>query len=131
MFMEREKYYKYLFIGGAFFNWINGFSFLLLSILDPEVFLLFGSSKPPTLLFLHALLLLILTYGLGYFIVGLNIEENEGIVVLGIVSKLSFFFCCLVYFLIGDIDVILVILATGDFIFACLFAEFLVFKKKS
>ena len=129
--MERDKYYKILFIGGAFFNWINGFTFIFLSLLDPEIFSLFGTSEPPTMLFLHALLLLIITYGLGYFIVGLNIEKNEGVVVLGIVSKLSFFFCCLVYYLLGDVAIIMVFLASGDFIFACLFAEFLLYKRKS
>jgi len=129
--MDHEKYYKTLFIGGAFFNWINGFSFIILSLLDPHIFTLFGSAEPPTLLFLHALLLLIITYGLGYFIVGLNLEKNEGVVVLGIVSKLSFFFSCLTYFIIGDVNIIIVILASGDFIFACLFAEFLIRKYKN
>ncbi|MBD3255919.1 MAG: hypothetical protein GF383_12555 [Candidatus Lokiarchaeota archaeon] len=122
--MDKKKYYKYLFIVGAFFNWINASSFLFLSIIDKNIFKLFGSSFPPTLFFLHSLLALIAVYGLGYFIVGLNLDKNKGVVILGIVSKLSFFTCCVVYYLIGDLTLIIVILGSGDFIFACLFIEF-------
>jgi len=127
--LNKDLYYKWLFIIGAFFNWINAITFLILSILEPNIFSLFGSSYPPTLLFLHALLLLIFTYGIGYFIVGLDITKNHGIVILGIISKLAFFFCCLTYFLLGDVNFIIVGLAFGDFIFACLFFEFFIYTK--
>jgi hypothetical protein len=124
--MNKNKYYKYLFIIGAFFNWINAFSFLILSIFDPEIFLVFGSEYPPTLFFLHALLGLIITFGIGYFIVGLDIAKNQGVVILGVISKLVFFSCCVIYFLLGDLLIIIVILGFGDFIFAMLFLEFLI-----
>lgn len=128
--MDKKTYYKYLFIIGAIFNWILGVRFILTSILYPAIFEEFGTSYPPTLFFLHSLLVLIITFGIGYFIVGMDITKNHGCVILGIVSKLLFFMMCVIYFLLGDIYVIIVILGSLDFIFACLFIEFLVNYKK-
>lgn len=128
--MQKEKYYKWLFIIGGIFNWIMAISFFIGSVAIQEIFTLFGTTEPPTLFFLHALLALIFVYGIGYVIVGLDIDENKGIVWLGILSKLSFFACCVLYFLIGDLDFIIVIFGSFDFIFACLFIEYIVNYKK-
>jgi hypothetical protein len=124
--MAKAKYYKYLFYIGAIFNWLVSSNFLILSILVPNIFELFGTSTPPTLFFLHALLGLIFVYGIGYFIVGLDIDKNRGCVWLGVLSKMSFFTFCVIYFILGDLDLIIVILGSLDFIFACLFIEFLI-----
>lgn len=124
--MEKSVYYKWLFIIGAIFNWIMAIVFTLISIFFySTIFSLFGCAAPPTLFFVHSLLGLIAVYGIGYFIVGLNINKNRGIVYLGIISKLAFFSYCLIYYLLGDLKVIIVILGSFDFIFACLFIEFL------
>jgi len=124
--MDKRIYYKYLFIIGAFFNWINALTFFFLSIFFPQIFALFGIAFPPTLFFLHSLLALIFTYGIGYYIVGRDIDKNRGVVWLGVISKLLFFSFCVIYFLLGQIPFILVALGSGDFIFACLFIEFLI-----
>ncbi|TFF97352.1 MAG: hypothetical protein EU547_04550 [Promethearchaeota archaeon] len=124
--MNKEKYYKYLFIIGAIFNWIVSSTFLIVSLLIPDIFHLFGTSRPPTLFFLHSLLGLIFVYGIGYFIVGLDINKNRGCVWLGVLSKLSFFTFCVIYFLLRDLELIIVILGSLDFIFACFFIEFLI-----
>ncbi|MFO7797967.1 MAG: hypothetical protein ACQERB_07800 [Promethearchaeati archaeon] len=129
--MDKETYYVYLFKIGGIFNWIMALSFLILSLILPNVFELFGSSQPPTLFFLHSLLGLIFVYGIGYFIVGMDINKNRGCVWLGILSKLTFFSFCVIYFAVGDLTFIIVLLGTLDFIFACLFIEFLVnYKQK-
>ena len=125
--MEKALYYKWLFIIGAVFNWIMAAGFTLLSIIFySSIFSLFGTSPPPTLFFLHALLALIAVYGIGYFIVGLDITKNRGIVWLGILSKMAFFFYCCIFYLLGDLKFIIVPLGFLDFIFACLFIEFLI-----
>ena len=126
MVMEKATYYKWLFIIGAIFNWVMALSFFVGSVAIPEIFSLFGTSSPPTLFFLHALLGLIAVYGVGYFIVGLDIQKNRGCVWLGVLSKLSFFAFCVVYFLIGDLSILIVIFGSFDFVFACLFLEFIV-----
>ena len=124
--MNKENYYKYLFLIGALFNWVVSSSFLVISILVPDIFNIFGSSKPPTLFFLHSLLGLIFVYGIGYFIVFLDINKNRGCVWLGVISKLTFFTFCVIYFLLGDLGIIIVALGSLDFIFACFFIEFLI-----
>ena len=129
--MQKEKYYKWLFIVGGIFNWIMAISFLIASVAIPEIFTLFGTTEPPTLFFLHAMLALIFVYGIGYAIVGLDIDKNLGCVWMGILSKLSFFTFCVIYFLIGDLDLMIVIFGSFDFVFACLFIEYIVNYKKS
>lgn len=124
--MDKDKYYKYLFIIGAIFNWTISFTFLVVSILVSDVFHLFGTSRPSTLFFLHSLLGLIFVYGIGYFIVGLDIDKNRGCVWLGVISKLTFFSFCVIYFLLGDLELVIVVLGSLDFIFACFFIEFLI-----
>ena len=121
--MDKEKYYKWLFIIGAIFNWIMAMSFTIASIAIPDIFALFGTGNPPTLFFLHALLGLIFVYGIGYFIVGIDIHKNRGIVWLGVLSKLTFFSFCVVYFLLGDLSILIVIFGSFDFFFAILFLE--------
>ena len=121
--MNKENYYKWLFIVGAVFNWIMALSFLVGSVAVPDIFTLFGTATPPTLFFLHALLGLIFVYGIGYFIVGLDIHKNRGIVWLGVLSKLSFFSFCVIYYLLGDLSFMIVAFGSFDFFFACLFLE--------
>jgi len=129
--MEKKIYYKYLFIIGGIFNWIMAISFMLTSVFDPEIFSTFGTSYPPTLFFLHSLLGLIFVYGIGYIILGLDIDKNYGIAVLGVLSKLTFFTFCVIYYLLGDLYIIIVIFGSFDFIFACLFIEYMInYKKK-
>lgn len=123
--MDKKDYYKYMFIIGAFWNWILSVSFIILSVVDETIFVTFGITKPPTLFFLHALLILIFTFGIGYFIVGRDINNNSGIVILGIISKLAYFGCNLIYLFIGDLTIVFVVLAFGDFVFAMLFIEFM------
>jgi len=129
--MNKASYYKWLFTIGAVFNWIMAVSFLVGSVAIPDIFGLFGTSSPPTLFFLHALLGLIFVYGIGYFIVGQDINKNRGIVWLGVLSKLSFFMFCVIYFLLGDLQFTIVVFGSFDFFFACLFLEYIINYEKS
>jgi hypothetical protein len=124
--MNKENYYKWLFTIGAVFNWLMSVSFLVGSVAIPDIFVLFGTSDPPTLFFLHALLGLIFVYGIGYFIVGRDIHKNRGTVWLGVLSKLTFFGFCVIYFLLGDLSFVIVAFGSFDFFFALLFLEFII-----
>lgn len=120
-----------MFIIGAFYNWINSGIFFILSIIGyPYIFTILASSAPPTLFFLHSLLGLIATFGIGYFIVGMNIHKNHAAVTLGIISKLWFFSLCLTYAIMGQISPLIAILGSGDCFFAILFIEFFFNYKK-
>ncbi|TFG09713.1 hypothetical protein EU538_04145 [Candidatus Thorarchaeota archaeon] len=124
--MNKESYYEWLFKVGAVFNWIMAVSFLVGSVAVADIFALFGTTDPPTLFFLHALLGLIFVYGIGYYMVGQDITKNRGIVWLGVLSKLTFFAFCVIYFLLGDLSLIIVVFGSFDFFFACLFLEYIV-----
>jgi hypothetical protein len=128
--MNKERYYEWLFKVGAVFNWIMAVSFLVGSLAVADIFALFGTTDPPTLFFLHALLGLIFVYGIGYYMVGQDITKNRGIVWLGVLSKLSFFSFCVTYFLLGDLSFIIVVFGSFDFFFACLFLEYIVKYEK-
>ncbi|MBD3160225.1 MAG: hypothetical protein GF309_15715 [Candidatus Lokiarchaeota archaeon] len=128
--MNKENYYRWLFTIGAVFNWFMAVSFLVGSVAIPDIFVLFGTANPPTLFFLHALLGLIFVYGIGYFIVGQDIHKNRGIVWLGVLSKLSFFGSCVIYFLLGDLTFMIVAFGSFDFFFAVLFLEFIINYEK-
>jgi len=75
-------------------------------------------------------MILIFTFGIGYFIVGRDIDSNRGIVILGIISKLAYFGCNLIYLFIGELTLVFVVLAFGDFVFAMLFIEFMLKYEK-
>ena len=126
--MEKDNYYKYLFLIGALWNIILGILFFSMSIMDPtSVFT--TEIIIPSLYSTHAFLLLVIAYGIGYYLVSRDIDQNQGVVIIGIIGKILFFLCSVVYFSLGEIDVLKLIIATGDLVFACLFIEFLIYKK--
>lgn len=69
---------------------------------------------------------LVFVYGIGYYFVSRNTEENRGIVWMGILGKMAFFFTALIYYLKDIITLLTMFLCFGDFVFACLFIFFLV-----
>jgi hypothetical protein len=74
---------------------------------------------------------LILVFGIGYYIVSVDITRNRGIVWMGILGKLAVFTISLIYFHNHQISVFCMILACGDFIFAILFGIFIFMTKGS
>jgi hypothetical protein len=72
----------------------------------------------------------VIIMGIGYLIVGLNIDQNHWIVLMGIIGKLSVFVFFTIQYINGDIALLKLIIAIGDLIFAILFVEFLLNFKK-
>ncbi|MFW9947120.1 MAG: hypothetical protein ACFFDX_09860, partial [Candidatus Odinarchaeota archaeon] len=85
----------------------------------------FGVAVPPSMIWLQLSLILILIFGIGYIIVSRNLEKNYGLVFIGAVAKLMFFILVLIYFILGDVNFLIVLLGGIDLIMACLFIEFL------
>lgn len=126
----RLKYYQKIFTYGGIFNWLMAIGFSVLALAIPSIFGIFGIAEPPTLFFLLSLMALIFTFGIGYYIVGQDITQNRGCVILGIISKLWFFWYCIIFWAIGDLHFIIVPLGFLDAIWASLFLEFLWYQKK-
>ena len=129
--MEKKKYYKNMFLIAAIWNWLVGFTCLILSLVAPDSILLFGVEMPPSLSFLQILFILISIFGIGFYIVHRDIDSNHGIVQMSVVEKVSFFIVFLIYFIIGDVNVLVLLLVIVDLIFGILFIEFLFNFKNS
>jgi hypothetical protein len=129
--MEKKEYYKYLYLLAAIWNWIVAISLLLLSFVTPDVMISFGVDIPPSLVFLQMLFVLVGIFGVGFFIIYRDIESNHGIVQMSVLEKLLFFLVFLIYFIIGDVGILVLLLVTVDLIFGILFIEFLLNFKKS
>ncbi len=122
--MDKKKYYKYLFIIGAIYAWIAAAPVYIMSYFGTPAF------PPESLIYYQGFMLAIIIFGLGYFIVGLNIDENHGIVLMAIIGKLSVFAFFTMHYFNGIIPLIQWMIAIGDLVFAILFIEFLLNYKK-
>ena len=124
--MDKEKYYKYVFLVAACYNILNGLIFIIISLLkDAAIFTTFGVPMPNSMIWLQLSLLLILILGLGYVIVAMDISQNHGLVIIGGISKVVFFIITLIYFGLSEVGIMVVLLGGVDILFVCLFTEFL------
>ncbi len=128
--MDKKSYYKYLFLISAIWNWIIGIIFFLIPLVWPAGFGFFGVAVPPSNIFIHAFFGLVFIFGIGYFIIFLDINKNHAILIIGAVSKGFVFVNFLVYLILGEFNFIGFIPVIIDLIFACLFVEFLIGIKK-
>ena len=123
--VTKRKYYKLLFIIGAIWNFILALSYLAQTFIGPVEF------SGRALMYYQGFLISVLLFGVGYLIVGLDIKKNHGIVWLGAVGKVLVFGSFLANYLMGHLPLYLVLIGTGDLIFALLFFEFLFWSKKA
>jgi len=123
--MEKKQYYKNMFLIAAIWNWLVGLTCLILSLVYPESITLFGVQMPPSLSFLQILFILISIFGVGFYIVHRDINSNHGIVQMSVLEKVSFFLVFLIYFIIGHVNALVLLLVIVDLIFGILFIEFL------
>ena len=128
--MNKEKYYKFMLICAGLYNCINAVVFIISSIFILEVFPSFGVAVPISMIWLHLTLIFIIVYGIGYFMVSMNLEKNHGIIVIGAIAKVMFFIMTLIYMFLGDVNILVVTLGSIDLLFVCLFIEFLLKYEK-
>jgi hypothetical protein len=127
--MDKKKYYRYLFLIAALYNILNSVIFIGISIFGVDLFPLFGVAVPPSMIWLQLSLFLILIFGIGYIFVFRDLGKNRGIVVIGGLAKLTFFIVILIYFVLGDVNILIVLLGGIDLIMVILFIEFLINNK--
>jgi len=115
-----------MFLSGAIWNWLIAIVFILLTLfLLPEAASLVGISMPPSLLFMHGFLVFAFIIGVGLFIISRDISKNHGIAQMCVFEKFSIFTLFLIYFIIGDFNIILFLPVIVDLIYGILFLEFL------
>ena len=122
--LEKNQYYKLLFLIGAIWNWGAGAIFLILTIFIPSSIELFGAKIPPTFIWFHIIIALVLLFGLFFFMTSRNLEKYHDIVIFFVIEKFIFFFIPLIYFLVGDINFLALTIFIVDLIFGCLYLEF-------
>ncbi len=120
--MEKQAFYKNLFLAGAIWNWA---ATLLFGLGYPFLFPLFNMAEPRYPVFFLLFLALAFVFGIGYFWVSRDISRNHAIVVLGVIGKLIVFGAFLWAGIAGQIAGILVGAGVVDLVFAVLFIEFL------
>lgn len=81
-------------------------------------------------LWLYSYLLVIMSLGFMYFLVGLDITKNHLVISAGMLFKVSQFIIWLVIYLMDLSNLPLLIVAAVDLVFAVLFIEFFVNFKK-
>jgi len=128
--MDKKKFYKKMFFSAAIWNWIVGLTLLMLSFINPNILPLFGVDIPPSLVFMQMLFILVIVFGIGFFLVYQDLEKNKGIVIMSIFEKISFFVVFLIYFILGDVNFLVLLLNIIDLIFGILFIEFVINTKR-
>jgi hypothetical protein len=131
-----DKVWKAVFIVAAIWNLYFAISALVMPEYNMKVF--FGEEAVSALsgnfyaaTFYNLMWGLILNGGLGFCIVALNVNKNHGIVLIGIIGKLFFFGYYGVLYVLSKCTLMGMMGITGDFIFALLFAYFLVQKRQA
>ena len=119
---SQRQYYTKLFFYGAIWNWIVSIPFLFGY---KWILPLLGMSLPVYPVFLIFTLFFACLFGLGYYWVSEDIDQNHGIVKMGIIGKLGTAVIIPWAYFINQISPILLITAIGDLIFALLFIRFL------
>ena len=72
--MDRDQYYKYMFLTGAVWNIFVSVLFIPASILMPTlVSMLMGMVSPPSMVWVQLFFSMVLIFGVGYFI----FKENK------------------------------------------------------
>ena len=126
--MPKEAYYRKMFLIGALWNWVAS---VLFTFGYPVLFPWIGMEIPLYPVFFQGLLGLAFVYGIGYFWVSRDIQQNHAIVKLGIIGKIFIFVLLLIYMIEGSVTFILFTAGVVDLIFAILFIEFLMTASKS
>ena len=132
MNLEKDKYYRYMFLIAAIWNFFVGMSLFLASVFLIDIIApLFEMAIPPSLVWFHVVSGMVFFFGVGYYIVSRDISQNHGLVILGIIEKFFFFFAIVIYYFLGAYNFNAVLLVIVDLVFGCLFLEFLINYKKN
>ncbi|MGD0275041.1 MAG: hypothetical protein ABSB79_03125 [Syntrophales bacterium] len=125
--MNLKSYYRSMFFIGAIWNWVGA---ILLWISYKPMFAWLGMKELNFPLIMYAFLSLVFFFGVGYFWVSKDINQNHDIVKLGALAKTIVFLLFTFYYFSGDIHLLIEMCGVGDLVFAILFTEFLMRAKK-
>jgi len=110
---------RILFTHAAIFNCSIGFGILFAY---QFLFGLIGMAPiPSNPLFLHLFAGIVVIFGIGYYWVSRDLQNNIAVVKMGIIGKLTVFGLVLGHFIAGNVTWHLMAIASMDFVYALLF----------
>ncbi len=128
--MDKEKYYKYMFLSGVLYNLGAGLLFGLLPIFVAGFLPAFGIENPPSLIFLHLIVVLVFGLAIAYFLAMKDLSKARSLALVGGISKILFFLTAVIYFILALTTSIsgcswaMVLILVPDLIQGSMFLEF-------
>jgi hypothetical protein len=124
-----ETGYRRMFFIAALWNLVGG---VVIWATTPWLFSTSGLSVPSPPLYYQAWVALILTFGLGYYLIYRDMYRNRDIVLIGAVGKSAFSAVFLYSFIAhpGDAPLYFLVPVVGDLVFVVLFLMFLRFARR-
>jgi hypothetical protein len=122
---SRARYYRWLFLGAAFWNMLSAGATLIL-LTDAEFRARMRFPGIPDSISLQLLATCLFVFGLGYYWVSRDLSRNRDLVKLGVVGKPLVFLVFILHVLAREIPVLLALPSAVDLLFGMLFLEFLV-----
>ena len=113
----------FLYAAGAF-NFAAALILVVLARLAPQL-LGVDPLSSSQLMYVDLFALLVIGFGIGYTLGGVDLARFWPFVSLGVVGKAGVAAIALVYFVTGNTGLLVVVLATGDALFAVLFVRLL------
>jgi hypothetical protein len=128
--LNRERYHRLMFLLAAIWNWTLALGFFALSRIDINYFPATGLAIPNTMLWFDSFMGLVFVFGIGFYIVSKNVNENHGLILMGCFEKFIVFIIPLVWFFLGQASLWVVGFITVDLLFGLLFIEDLMAIRK-
>ena len=129
--MNKALYYKYMFMIAGIGYIIAAVIFGVIAPVSDNFLHFFGLEQTADIwVWLYSYLLVIMSLGFMYFLVGLDITKNHLVISAGMIFKILQFIVWLITYFMNQSSYTLLIVAAVDLIFAALFIEFFVNYKK-
>ena len=127
--ITRNHYYRWLFLAGAFWNWLAA-ALSVIALPDPRMRAWLGITAPADRLSIHLFALVVAVMGLGSYWVSRDITANRDLAKLLAIGKPIVFVVVAAHAWLGDVPFRLALPALGDLILGVLFLEFLRYTRK-
>ncbi len=122
--IKKDEYKRFFFIS-ALYNILAGANGMIFFNMMSKLCFRAAPIYGMTTFILRTFYTHVLVFGFGYYLVSRDPEKNRGIVWMGMLAKIAFFFAAIPYYLRKKITALTLLLAFGDFVFGILFGLFL------
>ncbi len=126
--LNTEAGYKRFFVIAALYNLGLGFIHMV-SYSRIAAFIGMPAHLREPDVFSEMAILLAMVFGVGYYMVSTDLYAHRGIVLLGIIGKITVFLLFLYHLICSGLPIPFFLIGVGDLIFAVFFWRFLIFVR--